>query len=126
MPSKEIIYTKNAPEPIGPYSQAVRFENTIYVSGQIGIHPTSGNLGSTLEEETHQVLKNIEAILAASNSSMDKVIKCSIFLANMDDFTKVNEIYAEYFTLSAPARETVAVRTLPKNVQIEISCIAHV
>lgn len=126
MPSKEIIYTKNAPEPIGPYSQAVKFDNTVYVSGQIGINPTTGDIASTLEEETHQVLKNISAILIAANSSMEKVIKCSIFLTDMNDFTEVNEVYSQYFNLSAPARETVAVRTLPKNVQIEISCIAHV
>lgn len=125
--SKKIIYTENAPEPIGPYSQAIRYNDTVYVSGQIALDPKSGELiNGSLEIETRQVLKNLEAILSASGSSINNVIKCSIFITDMASFGEINTIYGEYFTANPPARETVEVSGLPKGVRVEISCIAYV
>lgn len=125
--AKKIIYTPNAPEPIGPYSQAVLVNNTLYVSGQIALDAKSGALiNQSLEAETNQVMKNLEAILLAAGSSFDKVIKCSIFLTDMNSFGEVNAIYGQSFTTNPPARETVEVSALPKGVKVEISCIAHV
>ena len=125
--AKKIIYTPNAPEPIGPYSQAVLVNDTLYVSGQIALDPQSGNLvNQSLEAETNQVMKNLKAILLAAGSSFDQVIKCSIFLTDMDSFGEVNTIYGNAFTTNPPARETVEVSALPKGVRVEISCIAHV
>jgi len=122
---KEIIYTSDAPAPIGPYSQAVKVGNTLYVSGQIAIDPESGELKiSSIKEETEQVMANMQAILAAANITFSQVVKCGIFLKRMSDFNEVNEIYATYFPSQAPARETVEVSQLPKNVNVEISCIA--
>lgn len=124
---KEIIYTANAPEPIGPYSQAVKFNDLVYVSGQIALHPTTGELNNaSLEAETRQVIANLKAILEAANTSFSKVIKCSIFLTDMASFGEVNAIYGEVFGDNSPARETVEVSALPKGVRVEISCIAHV
>jgi 2-iminobutanoate/2-iminopropanoate deaminase len=124
---KEIINSKNAPEAIGPYSQAVRCNDVIYCSGQIGLEPVSMKLsGSDIETQTRQVMKNIGEVLKASGSSFGDVLKCSIFLAEMDDFGVVNEIYGSYFKNKPPARETVAVKKLPKNALVEISCIAAV
>lgn len=123
--AKEIITTNNAPAPIGPYNQAVKAGNTLYVSGQIALDPVSGELvGASLAEEAHQVLKNVGAILAAAGYGFDDVVKTSIFLRDMNDFAAVNEVYGTYFTASEPARETVAVAGLPKNVKVEISVIA--
>ena len=122
---KKIITIKNAPAPVGPYSQAIKKDNTLYASGQIAIDPISNELViDTIHKETHQVMKNIEAILEAAEMSWDNVIKCSIFLSDMNNFGTVNEIYSSYFRKSYPARETVEVSCLPKNVKVEISFIA--
>lgn len=122
---KKVIHSGNAPEAIGPYSQAIAAGDTVYCSGQIGIVPGSGELaGSTIEEQTRQVMNNLGAVLEAAGCTFDQVVKCSIFLNDMDDFGTVNRIYGEFFKENPPARETVAVRTLPKNVRVEISCIA--
>lgn len=122
---KVIINTKNAPAPIGPYSQAVMVNDTLYVSGQIALNPETGNLiDTTIEEETVQVMKNLQAVLNAANLDFSNIVKTSIFLSDMNLFAKVNEIYGNYFVTDFPARETVAVKTLPKNVNVEISAIA--
>ncbi len=123
---KKIIKTKNAPAPIGPYSQAILINNTLYSSGQIAIDPATGDLVTdNIEKETSQVMQNIKAVLAAAEMSFDQVIKTTIFISNMDDFAKINEIYGSYFDENnAPARETVQVAKLPKNVNVEISIIA--
>lgn len=122
---KEIINTANAPAAIGPYNQAIKVDKTLYVSGQIPLIPETMELVQTgVIDETHQVLKNIIAILESADYSLEDVVKATIFLSNMDDFTSVNEIYASYFTEKQPARECVAVKTLPKNVNVEISVIA--
>lgn len=124
--NKEIIRTENAPAPIGPYNQAVRAGNLLFVSGQIALDPTSGSLlAGSVADETHLVMKNLGAILAEAGSSFGDVIKCSIFLKNMDDFQVVNEVYGAYFTHDFPARETVQVSRLPKDVNVEISLIAQ-
>ena len=123
---KQIIETKNAPAPVGPYSQAVLTNDTLYTSGQIAINPNTGELNiATISDETKQVMQNLEAILIASNMSFNDVVKASIFITNMDDFAKINNIYSSYFNeTTAPARETVQVAKLPKNVHLEISLIA--
>ncbi|MDA7835864.1 RidA family protein [Salibacteraceae bacterium] len=122
---KQIINSKKAPAPIGPYSQAVQKGNTLYVSGQIALDPISGELNlSTISAETELVMKNLGEVLKAANMTYENVLKCSIFLSDMKNFSEVNEIYGKYFTTNPPARETVAVKTLPKNVNVEISCIA--
>lgn len=124
---KKIVNTEKAPAAIGPYSQAVVHENTIYCSGQIALDPESNKIvAKSVEEQTSQVMKNIEQILLEAGSSFSKVVKCSIFLDNMDDFTAVNEIYGSYFPENPPARETVEVSRLPKDVKIEISCVAYI
>lgn len=121
---KSLIHTPDAPEPIGPYSQAVRHENTLYLSGQIAIDPKSGDMVmENIPAETEQVMKNISAVLKAAGTDFSNVIKSTIFLKNMDDFQAVNEVYGSYFSGDYPARETVAVRTLPKDVNVEISMI---
>jgi 2-iminobutanoate/2-iminopropanoate deaminase len=123
--AKEIVYSKNAPEPIGPYSQGVKVGNVLYVSGQIALDADSGSLiNENITEETHAVMKNLDAVLAAANFSFLDVVKCTIFIRDMDDFTTINEAYGQYFKVSPPARETVEVSRLPKNVNVEISCIA--
>lgn len=124
---KQIIHSNNAPEALGPYSQAVVYNGLVYCSGQVGLNPQTGAFaGETVGEQARQVMKNLEAVLKAAGSSFNKVIKCSIFLADMDDFAEVNEIYGACFPDNPPARETVAVKTLPKNGLVEISCIASV
>lgn len=123
---KEIIHTDDAPAAIGPYSQAVTHDGVVYCSGQIGLVPeTMEFAGEDVETQAEQVMRNLKAVLSAADSGFDKVIKCSIFLADMGDFTTVNEIYGSYFTEDPPARETVAVKTLPKNCKVEISCVAY-
>jgi 2-iminobutanoate/2-iminopropanoate deaminase len=123
--SKEIVFSKNAPAPIGPYSQAVKVGNVLYVSGQIALDADTGDLiNENITEETHAVMKNLDAILAAAQFSFNDVVKCTIFIRNMDDFTTINEAYGQYFKSSPPARETVEVSKLPKNVNVEISCVA--
>ncbi len=122
---KKIIQTKNAPSPIGPYNQAVLAGGMLYLSGQIALDPSSGNLVlESIETETHQVMKNIEAILIEAGLNFSHVVKTSIFLLDMNNFAKVNEVYGAYFTSDYPARETVQVSCLPKNVNVEISMIA--
>jgi len=123
---KKIVLTEKAPKPIGPYSQAVKVENTLYISGQIAINVEDGTLiTNNISAETHQVMKNILAILNSENLSFDNVVKSSIFLNDMNDFSTVNEAYGSYFKANPPARETVEVSTLPKNVNVEISTIAY-
>lgn len=123
---KKIIKTDQAPLPIGPYNQAVMYHNTLYVSGQIAIEPTSGNLiMDSIEAETEQVIKNIGAILQAAGLGFENVVKCSVFVRDMEMFSRINAIYAKFFEESnAPARELVQVSNLPKYVNVEISCIA--
>ena len=123
--SKSIIYSEQAPAPIGPYSQAVRTGNTLFVSGQIPLVAETGMLVTeSITAETHQVMKNIKAILDASGYSFDDVVKCSIFVTDMKEFPTVNKAYEQYFGDAPPARETVEVAALPKGVNVEISCIA--
>ena len=123
---KEIIYTKDAPEPIGPYNQAIKIERTLYISGQIPLIPGKMELvNNDLEKETIQVMKNIEAILLKANMTFGNVVKTTIFLSDMRNFEIVNKIYGRYFNPEeAPARETVEVSNLPKYVRLEISVIA--
>jgi len=122
---KEIIYTNQAPEPIGPYSQAVKTGNLLFVSGQIPIDPATGNVVTgSVKEETIQVMKNLAAILQVSGSNFNAIVKTTIFLSDMALFAEVNEIYGSYFSGNFPARETVAVKGLPKGVNVEISVIA--
>lgn len=123
---KQQISTPNAPSAIGPYSQAILVDGTLYISGQIPINPENGTLVEGIEAETHQVMKNLNAILIEAGMSFDNVVKSSIFLSNMGNFAVVNEIYASYFTQQPfPARETIQVAQLPKGVSVEISMIAH-
>ncbi len=123
---KKIIFTENSPAPIGPYNQAVLKGNTLYTSGQIGINPSTGELvTSSIEAETEQVLQNMKAVLEAAGMTFENVVKSTIFIMNMDDFGKINAVYGSYFNeKTAPARETVQVAGLPKNLNIEISMIA--
>jgi 2-iminobutanoate/2-iminopropanoate deaminase len=124
---KKIINTLNAPAPIGPYSQAVFINGTLYASGQIAINPATGNLVlDNIKTETHQVMKNIQAILAEAGLSMGHVIKSSIFITDMNNFAAINEVYGSYFNTTFPARETVQVSRLPKDVNVEISVIAGI
>ncbi|MCA5005704.1 RidA family protein [Sphingobacterium bovistauri] len=125
MSQKVIINTEKAPAAIGPYNQAIKADKTLYVSGQVPFNPETMELiNSGIQDEAHQVLKNVNAILSAANYSFEDVVKVSIFLSDMGDFAAVNEVYAQYFTTNQPARECVAVKTLPRNVNIEISVIA--
>lgn len=123
---KQIINTTKAPSPIGPYSQAVLVNGVLYVSGQIAINPENTELVlNSIEEETHQVMKNLEAVLTEAGCSFKTIVKTTIFLSDMGLFPIVNEIYGSYFTSDFPARETVAVAGLPKGVNVEISVIAY-
>ena len=123
---KTIINTENAPAAIGPYSQANLANGALYISGQIPVDPATGKLVEGIEKETHQVMKNLEAILTEAGMTFKNVVKATIFLKSMDDFAVMNDIYASYLDAeSFPARETVQVSCLPKNVDIEISMIAH-
>lgn len=121
----KIIETANAPAPIGPYNQATLAGNTLYVSGQIALIPESGELlKGEIEDETHLVMKNLGAILTEAGGNYSNVVKCSIFVSDMGNFARINEVYGKYFQSNPPARETVEVSCLPKNVNVEISCIA--
>lgn len=124
---KKIVSTNKAPAPVGPYSQAVWAGNMLYLSGQIAIDPATSNLVlDNIEAETHQVMKNIEMVLSAANLTFENIIKASIFLDDMNDFSKVNVVYGSYFNADiAPARECVEVAKLPKGVNVEISVIAY-
>ena len=125
--TKKIVSTDQAPAAIGPYSQAVIHGGLVYCSGQIALDPvTMKILGEDAETQAKQVMNNLGEVLSAAGSIFTKVIKCSIFLDSMDDFGVVNKVYGAFFTENPPARETVAVQTLPKNVLVEISCIASV
>lgn len=122
---KIIINTSNAPAPIGPYNQAVLVNDTLYISGQIPINPATGELNNaTLQDETHQSMKNLQAILAEAGMDFSSVVKSTIFITDMNRFAEINEVYAQYFTNNPPARETVQVAALPKFVNVEISMIA--
>jgi 2-iminobutanoate/2-iminopropanoate deaminase len=122
---KKVISTKNAPAAIGPYSQAILSNNTLYCSGQIAINPATGNLVmDNITAETNQVMQNISAVLTAANMDFSHVVKCSIFMKDMNDYAAINEVYAKSFGENPPAREAVQVSILPKNVNVEISVIA--
>jgi 2-iminobutanoate/2-iminopropanoate deaminase len=122
---KSIIYTEEAPAPIGPYSQAVQAGNMLFISGQIPIDPATNQLiQGGIGDEARQVMKNLEALLLAAGFSFENVVKTTIFLSDMNHFAEVNEIYGSYFRSDFPARETVAVLGLPKNVNVEISLVA--
>lgn len=123
---KHIIHTNHAPAPIGPYNQAVLVNNTLYTSGQIAINPKTGDLVTqSIEAETAQVMENLKAVLTAADMNFENVIKVSIFISDMEMFSKINQVYGSYFNeATAPARETVQVANLPKYVNVEISAIA--
>lgn len=124
--SKRIIYTQAAPEPIGPYSQAVMVGDTLYISGQICIDPASGQLNNRdVKEETKQAMQNLQAILQAAGLGFEHVIKTTIFITDMNRFAEINEVYGSFFTDHFPARETVQVSALPKFVNVEISMVAQ-
>ena len=123
---KKIIHTQNAPQAIGPYSQAVSINNLLFISGQIPANPQTREIVSEISEATHQVMKNLEAILTEAGANFSNVVKTTIFLKDMNDFAVVNEIYASYFQEGVyPARETVQVAKLPRDLKVEISMIAH-
>jgi 2-iminobutanoate/2-iminopropanoate deaminase len=123
---KEIIYTNTAPEPIGPYSQAIVLGDFIFTSGQIAINPSTGNIeGTDIKTQTRIAIQNLSEILKRAGSSLDKIIKTTVFIRNMEDFKLMNEVYEEYFGQSKPSRSTVEVSGLPKNALVEIEAIAH-
>ena len=122
---KQIIKTEHAPAPIGPYNQAILYGNMLFISGQVALIPGTADLANKdIIEETNQVMRNLQAILSKAKMNFNNVIKTTIFLSNMELFEQVNDIYGKYFDTDFPARETVAVKGLPKNVNIEISMIA--
>jgi 2-iminobutanoate/2-iminopropanoate deaminase len=125
--SKQVIKTDKAPSPIGPYNQAIKANGMVYLSGQVAFVPETGELAlGSIPEETHQVMKNLDAVLTEAKISFDHVVKTTIFLSDMSHFAQVNEVYGTYFKGDYPARETVAVKTLPRGVNVEISMIAVV
>ena len=122
----EVVYTKNAPDAIGPYSQAIKTNGLVFTSGQIAINPATGNVeADTIEGQTEQVMNNLKNLLEASGTSLEKAVKTVCFLADMNDFAAFNAIYGKYFT-GKPARSCVAVKTLPKNVLCEVEVIAEI
>ena len=121
---KKAIFTKEAPKAIGPYSQAILSKDTLYCSGQIALNKKGNFIAKNIEEETIQIIKNISKVLKEANMNLSNIVKTTIFLKNMDDFSLVNSIYEKSFTLCPPARETVEVSALPKNANIEITVIA--
>jgi 2-iminobutanoate/2-iminopropanoate deaminase len=123
--TKEIINTSNAPAPIGPYNQAIVAGNMLFISGQVCIDPATGNLkNKDIQDETHQVMQNLKSILTEAGMSFNNVVKTTIFITDMNQFSEINEVYGKYFEGNFPARETVQVSALPKFVNIEISMIA--
>ncbi len=123
---KKVIQTSDAPAPIGPYNQAIVVNGFLFASGQIAINPSNNQLNnSSIQEETHQVMRNIKAVLLEAGYGLEHIVKTSIFLSDMALFTAVNEVYGSYFTDNFPARETVAVKELPKSVNVEISVTAY-
>ena len=122
----EKVYTNNAPDAIGPYSQAIKVDSLVFTSGQIAINPQTNTVeATTIEEQTEQVCKNLKAVLEAAGTSLDNVVKTTCFVADMADFAAFNEVYGKYFT-SKPARSCVAVKTLPKNVLVEVDVVAKI
>lgn len=122
---RERIQTDNAPQAIGPYSQAIRAGGFVFVSGQIAIDPATGQfVAGTVAEQTERVLKNLAAVLSAAGSSLDKVVKTTVFLADMKDFVEMNEVYATFFSAAPPARATVAAAGLPRDARVEIEAVA--
>lgn len=121
---KEIISTKNAPAAIGPYSQGVKLGDLIFTSGQIPLNPITGEMPESIEEQTKQALENVKAILDAKGLSMDNIIKTTVFMTDLNDFTKMNDIYATYFNGEKPARSAIEISKLPKGAKIEIEAIA--
>jgi len=125
MIKKEVVVTKNAPSPVGPYSQAVKMKGLLYTAGQIGINPSTGVMvQDSIENETRQVLENVKAILEEGGSSLEEVLKVTVFIINMSDFARMNTIYGQYFTSKAPARSCVEVRALPRGARVEIEALA--
>lgn len=122
--TRRTVNTDDAPKAIGPYSQAIRFGELVFCSGQLGLDPASGELAEGLAAQVRQALRNLDAVLNAADSGLGAVLKTTVFLASMDDFSEVNEIYSSYFGESVPARSAVAVKTLPKNALFEIEAIA--
>ena len=123
--NKKIIHTEKAPAAVGPYSQAVCTESLVFVSGQIAIDPSSGEfITGDIKAQTRQVLKNLSEVLLAAGSSLDKVVKTTVFLASMDDFAAMNEVYSEFFTTNPPGRACVEVTRLPKGAEVEIEAVA--
>jgi 2-iminobutanoate/2-iminopropanoate deaminase len=123
---KKIVSTSHAPEPVGPYNQAIIIGNLVFTAGQIAINPETGELETRdIKVQTERVIKNLQAVLKAAGSDLASVVKSTVFLKNMDDFALMNEIYGEYFTENPPARSAVEVSRLPKDVLVEIECIAH-
>jgi 2-iminobutanoate/2-iminopropanoate deaminase len=123
---REVIATDQAPKAIGPYSQAIRAQGLIFTSGQIPLDPVTGQIvGGDVSAQTEQVLKNLDAVLRSAGSGLDKVLRCTVFLKNMGDFGAMNEVYGRYFKVTPPARSTVEVARLPKDVQVEIDVIAQ-
>lgn len=124
--SNQVIYTKNAPAALGPYSQGIKGGNTVYVSGQLPINPSTGELytGGDIKEETRISLENVKAILESGGATLNDVVKCTVYIKNMDQFSLINEMYAEFFTENKPARVCVEVARLPKDANVEIDAIA--
>jgi len=124
--NRDVIHTDSAPKAIGPYSQAIRANGFVYTAGQVALSPATGEMvGGTIEEQTRQVLTNLKAVLEAAGSGLDKVVKTTVFLSNIQgDFAKMNAVYAEFFTAAPPARTTVQAAALPRGALIEIECVA--
>jgi len=124
--NRDVIHTDSAPKAIGPYSQAIRANGFVYTAGQVALSPATGEMvGATIEEQTRQVLTNLKAVLEAAGSGLDKVVKTTVFLSNIQgDFAKMNAVYAEFFTAAPPARTTVQAAALPRGALIEIECVA--
>lgn len=123
---KNSVKTPKAPAPIGPYNQAIQVGNFVFCSGQLGMHPETGALEGSVEQQARRAIENIQAILIAAGSHLDQIVKTTIFLKNMGDFTKVNEVYGEFFKNTPPARSTIEVARLPKDALVEIEVTAFV
>ena len=122
---KEVVYTQQAPEAVGPYSQAVKQGGLVFCSGQVALDPTTGELvGDSVAEQTTRAMENLKAVLEEAGTSFDRVVKVTAYLTDMDDFAEFNEVYAGYFTDDPPARATVGVGGLPKGARVEVDCIA--